>query len=174
MHESESGSVVSDSLRPHGTVQSMEFSRPEYWSAWPFPSPGCLPDPGMEPRSTTLQADSLPAEPPGKPKNTGVCSRSLLQQIFPTQGLNPGSCIAGRFFTSWAIRKGSFLSCLCVYFIILHSKVIFLEKGIATRSGILAWRIPWTEEPEGLPSMESHRVEHDQSDLAQPLTSYLS
>ena len=45
----------------------MEFSRPEYWSVLPFPSPGDLPNPGIEPRSPTLQADSLPAEPPGKP-----------------------------------------------------------------------------------------------------------
>ena len=66
------------------------FSRPELWSGWPFPSPGNLPDPGIEPRSPALQADSLPAEPPGKPKNTGVGSLSLLQQIFPTQGSNWG------------------------------------------------------------------------------------
>ena len=44
-----------------------EFSRPEYWSGKPFPSPGDLPNPGIEPRSPTLQADSLPAEPQGKP-----------------------------------------------------------------------------------------------------------
>ena len=50
----------------------MEFSRPEYWSGYPFPSPGDLPSPGIEPRSPTLQADSIPAEPSGKPKNTGV------------------------------------------------------------------------------------------------------
>ena len=44
----------------------------------------------MEPRSPTLQADSLPAEPPGKPKNTGVGSLSLLQGIFPTREWNRG------------------------------------------------------------------------------------
>ena len=38
----------------------------------PFTSPGDLPNPGIEPRSLALQADSLPAEPPGKPKNTGM------------------------------------------------------------------------------------------------------
>ena len=68
----------------------MEFSRPEYWSGSPFPSPGELPNPGIEPRSPALQVDSLPAEPPGKPKNTGMGSLALLQGIFPTQGLNPG------------------------------------------------------------------------------------
>ena len=49
------------------TIQSMEFSRPEYWSGQLFPSPGDLPNSGIAPRSPTLQADSLPAEPPGKP-----------------------------------------------------------------------------------------------------------
>ena len=66
------------------TRQSMGFSRPEYWSGQPFPSPGDLPNPEIEPKSPALQADSLPAEPPGKPKNTGVGSLSLLQGIFPT------------------------------------------------------------------------------------------
>ena len=66
----------------------MEFSRPEYWSGWPFPSPGDLPTQGIKPRSPALQADSLPAEPAGKPKNMGLASLSLLQQIFPTQELN--------------------------------------------------------------------------------------
>ena len=44
----------------------MEFSREEYWSGLPFPSPGDLPNPGIEPRSPALQADSLPSEPSGK------------------------------------------------------------------------------------------------------------
>ena len=43
---------------------SVEFSRQEYWSGLPFPSPGDLPDAGIEPRSPTLQADALPSEPP--------------------------------------------------------------------------------------------------------------
>ena len=45
---------------------SMGFSRQEYWSGLPFPSPGDLPDPGIEPRPLKLQADSLPSELPGK------------------------------------------------------------------------------------------------------------
>ena len=68
----------------------MEFSRPEYWSGQPFPSPGDLPNPGIKPRSPVLQADSLPAEPPGKPKNTGVGSLSLHQGIVSTQESNQG------------------------------------------------------------------------------------
>ena len=46
---------------------SMGFSRQEYWSGLPFPSPGDLPDPGIEPWSPALQADSLPAELSGNP-----------------------------------------------------------------------------------------------------------
>ena len=111
----------------HQAPPSMGFSRQEYWSGLPFPSPrnlsnsriqpesptlwagsllsqplwktrilGCvampssrgLPNPGIKPRSLALQVDSLPLEPPGKPKNTGVGSLSLLQGIFPTQGLS--------------------------------------------------------------------------------------
>ena len=70
------------------TIQSMEFSRPEYWSGWPFSSPEDLPNPGIEPRSHVMQVDSLPAEPQGKAKNIGVGSLSILQQIFPTQESN--------------------------------------------------------------------------------------
>ena len=47
---------------------SVGFSRQEYWSGLPFPSPGDLPCPGTEPGSPALQADSLPLAPPGKPK----------------------------------------------------------------------------------------------------------
>ena len=58
-------SVVSDSLPPHGLYiarqapLSMGSSRQEYWSGLPFPSPGDLPDPGIESGSLTLQADSI-------------------------------------------------------------------------------------------------------------------
>ena len=64
---------------------SMGFSRQEYRGGLPFPSLGDLPGPGIEPRSPSLQVDSLLSEPPGKPKNTGVGSLSLLQWIFPIQ-----------------------------------------------------------------------------------------
>jgi len=51
----------------------------------PCPPPGDLPNPGIEPRSPTLQEDSLPSESTGKARNTGVGSLSLPQWIFPTQ-----------------------------------------------------------------------------------------
>ena len=55
-----------------------------------FSSPGDLPNPGIAPRSSTLQADPLPAEPQGKPKNAGAGNLSHLQGIFPTQESNWG------------------------------------------------------------------------------------
>ena len=143
-------SVMSDSLQPYGPEPARllcywRFSRQEYWSGLPCPPPEDLPNLGIEPRSLTLQADSLPSEPSGKPMNTGVGSLSLLRGIFPTQESNQGllhcrqilyqlshkgsprilqwvaypfssgssllrnqtrvSCIAGRFFTNWAMRE---------------------------------------------------------------------
>ena len=68
---------------------SKGFTRQENWSGLPCPPPGDLPYPGIEPRSPALQVDSLPSEPPGKPKNTGVGCHFLLQGNFPTQGWNP-------------------------------------------------------------------------------------
>ena len=82
--ESESHSVVSDCVRSHG--HGILQARILEWE--PFPSPGDLPNPGIEPRSPALWVDSLPGEPQGNPKNIGVSSLSLLQQIFPTQKLN--------------------------------------------------------------------------------------
>ena len=55
---------------------SMGFSRQEYWSGSPFPSPGDLPNPGIEPGSPALQADALPSEPPGKPLINKVINNS--------------------------------------------------------------------------------------------------
>ena len=64
---------MSDSVIPWSVVYqaspSMGFSRQVYWSGLPFPSQGDLPNPGIEPRSPALQADALPSEPPGKPKD---------------------------------------------------------------------------------------------------------
>ena len=51
----------------HQALLSMGFSWQEYWSRLPFPTPGDLPDLGIEPESPALQADSIPTEPPGKP-----------------------------------------------------------------------------------------------------------
>ena len=68
----------------HQAPQSMEFSRQEYWSGLPFPSPGDLPNTGIKPGSPALQADALPSEPPGKPRRRALKMLHLefLQKIF--------------------------------------------------------------------------------------------
>ena len=53
----------------------MGFSKQEYWSGLPFPSPGDLSNPGIKPRSPTFQADILTSEPPGKPRRREVKSK---------------------------------------------------------------------------------------------------
>ena len=68
--------------------ESQGFSRQEYWSGLPCLPPGKLPNPGIKPRSPTLQADYLQSESPEKTKNTGVGNLFLLQGIFPAQELN--------------------------------------------------------------------------------------
>ena len=88
---------------------SMEFSRQEYWSGWPFFSSGDLPDPEIDPRSPALQVDSLLAEPPGK---SFLCYKlpnlnRLKQQILSHttfEGQETRSILAGWF---WVIRLWS-------------------------------------------------------------------
>ena len=65
----------------------MGFSRQEYWSGLPCPPPGDIPNPGTEPKSPALQADSLPSGPSGKPKNTRVGRLSLLHGNLPDPGI---------------------------------------------------------------------------------------
>ena len=100
-----SNSFVTPWTVAHQAPLSMGFSRQEYWSGLPCPPPANLPNPGIEPRSPTLQMNSLLSEPPGKPKNTGVGSLSLLQRSCWPRTWTGVSCIAGQFFTSLATRK---------------------------------------------------------------------
>ena len=88
------------------TPLSMEFSRQEYWSGLPFPSPGDLLNPGIEHRSPALQADSLLTELQGKPPNPEVDSLSLLQGIFPTQESN-----WGLLHCKWILYRLSYKTC---------------------------------------------------------------
>ena len=97
--ESVSYSVVSDSATPWTVALqapvSVGFSRQEYCNGMPFPSPGDLPIPGMEPGSPALQADSLQSEPPGKTftsliiliRKTHSCYTGTLQNFKSTNFL---------------------------------------------------------------------------------------
>ena len=66
----------------HQAPLSLGFSRQEYWSGLPFPSPGELPDPGIKPGSPALQADALTSEPPGTVFNVLGLSFSLLNALW--------------------------------------------------------------------------------------------
>ena len=70
---------------------------------------GNLPRSEIEPRSPTLQADSLRSEPPGKPVNTGLGSLSFSRVSSQPRNQTRVSCIGGRFFTSWATRKAELI-----------------------------------------------------------------
>ena len=77
----------------------LEFSRKEYWSGQLFPSPGELSNPGIEPRSPALQTDSLPVEPPGKPKTLAswwsrrTCAHLLLWKLQNYNSMNYNICL---------------------------------------------------------------------------------
>ena len=88
----------------------MEFYRPEYWSGYPFPSPGDLPNPGFKSRSPALLVDSLPAEPQRRPKSYPF-SRASSQTSVWIQA----SCTAGNFFTVWTTREDQ--GNTCYYFL---------------------------------------------------------
>ena len=77
-----------DCSLPGSSIQGILQAR--ILSGFPFPSPEDLPNPGTEPRSPSLQEDSLPSDPPGEPKSTRASSLSLLQGIFPIRESNPG------------------------------------------------------------------------------------
>ena len=114
-----------DSLRPHGLYPARllcpeELSRQEYWS---FPSPGHLPNQGIQPRSPALQADSLLSELPRKPKNTGVGSLSLLQRNFLTQELDWGLLPCG-----WTLGQLSYEGSPCP----LHTAPLWVPEHVGS------------------------------------------
>ena len=110
----------------HGILQARILE----WVA--FPSPGDLPNPGIKPRSPSLQADSLPAEPPGKEViwTLLMCDRaSQVALVVETLPANAGAVRMPGLIPGWGRCPGG---------------------GRATHSSTLAWRIPRTEEPRGL------------------------
>ena len=115
-------SVMPDSSRPRGMEPTRllcpwGFSRQEYWNGLPGPPPGDLPNPRIEPRSPTLQLDSLSSESPKKPKNTGVGSLSLLQGTFLTQESNWGLLQVDSEMVSNYLTSGSGVVKAEVYFL---------------------------------------------------------
>ena len=101
----------------------MEFSRQEYWSGLPFPSPGALPNPGIEPGSPALQADALPSEPPFNNRNilqthshnlhfkeTGLARRFFPETVLKEDTLllyNPKECRGGKNVCPFLLLENS-------------------------------------------------------------------
>ena len=137
-----------DSSPPGFSVHD-DFSRQEYWSGLPCPSPEDLSNSGIKPRSPSLQVNSLPFELSGTPKSTGVGSLSLLQEIFLTRELSWG-LLHCRGILYQLNYQGS-PTCLIQYslFTAFHIlSCIFLPPlQMASHSSTLAWEIPWTEFP---------------------------
>ena len=102
---------------------SVGFSRQEYWSGLPFPSPGDLPDPGIEPRSPKLQADTLTSEPSAKPMKLEWVADPFSRRSSWPRDRTGVSYIAGGFFTSWVTREALFSICILYSF-----KVLFHER----------------------------------------------
>ena len=133
----------------------MGFSRQEYWSGLPFPSPGDLPDPGIEPRFPTFQADALTSEPPGKPLVSGILLKIYFNICLTwknNQEVSIHKCKQWVFPDSAAVKNLQEMQKMRVRSLDQEDP---LEKDMATHSSILAWEIPWTEEPGGLQSMRS-------------------
>ena len=135
--------------QPGSSVHGILQARIPEWVA--FPISRVSSHHRIKPRSPALQADSLPAEPQGKPKNTGVGSLSLLQQIFPAQELNQGllhcrrilyqlSYEGSQTIVSWVLKNGNLRiwkeilkSCMRLYLFLLEiaswpTKVILNTK----------------------------------------------
>ena len=130
---------------------SMGFPRQKYWSRLLFPTPGDLPHPGS--KSTSLVSAVSPSLT-GRFFTTGTpLQYSCLESSMDEGACSPWGCW-GSDMTEW------------LHF---HFSLSCMEKEMATHSSVLAWRIPGMGEPGGLPSMGSHRVGCDWSDLAAAL-----
>ena len=153
---------MSNSLWPHGLQPTRllcpwGFFRQKYCSGLPYPSPGDLPNPRIDPRSLTLQADSLLSEPPDKPKNIGVGSLSLLRGILLTQELNwgllpcrwilyqlsyQGSPTLNITWLKWTLLLSSIISCAVSASFSLSTRLInIISIYLATRpeSYVSSW-----------------------------------
>ena len=130
----------------HQAPPSMRFSRQEYWSGLPFPSPK------KDPRTPLLLEERLQYRP-----NTTAISLPAPRQGGGGEFLELTSLCEPNLVA----QKAKSLPAMRETWVQSLAWEDPLEKEMATHSSILAWRIPWTEEPGGLPSMSSQRVGHD-------------
>ena len=133
----------------------MGFPRQEFWSGLPFPSPGHLPDPGIEPWSPALQADSLPTKPPGKPalKYPAAAAAKLLQSCLtlcnPIDGSPSGSPVPG-------ILQARTLEWVAISFSNAHN----WEVKVKSFSRVRLFATPWTAAYQASPPMRFSKQEY--------------
>ena len=133
---------------------SMEFSRQEYWSGLPFPSPGDLPNLGIKPGSPTLQADALPSEPPGKPivwichilfiyaSVDGHLGRPLIWTVIDSLIQFFCGYISIQYISDWHLKIRT--TCLCISRMLLCTATLYLwETGDVWKSFLkpLVWHL---------------------------------
>ena len=137
----------------------MEFSRPEYWSGWSFPSPGDLPNPGIEPRSTALQAASLPTRLSScKLQSYFVIVSRIHSCHFTTKVL---CCVLSFIFEKCKLDQVTLrlrtLNCLQVLRLHIQIRSEVKVKSLS-RARLLA--TPWTAAYRAPPSMGFSRQEY--------------
>ena len=117
-------------------LPSMGFSRQEYWSGLPFPSPVDLPNPGMEPGSPALQTDALPSEPAGKPHYDANFQANRFSQLFSTLFLAPKTYLQ-TLLREWVIYHFS-INALNHFFLqnhfVLFSRLCVCEAGSVVKN----------------------------------------
>ena len=130
----------------HQAPPSVGFSRQEYWSGLPFPSPGHLPNPGIEPRSPALAGGFFTTEPPGKP--ILYIAVYICQSKFPSSSYVhvPLSEDIKLIRTSLVAQTVKCLSTMRETWVLSLGREDSLEKEMATHSSTLTWKIPRTEE----------------------------
>ena len=159
------GCSVLHSFQPHGLQLSRllcPWNSPGQNIGQLFPSPGGFPNPGIELRSPSLQVDSLPSEPPGKPTYASEWLK-LRQNNEDCQGSRvPGTLIqlpvgnwqfnqfGKQFADGSGVKNQLAMQELQEMWIGSMGQEDPLKEQIATHSSILAWKIPWIEKPGGL------------------------
>ena len=128
---------------------SMGFSRQEYWSGLPFPSPGVLPDPGIEPSSPTLQADSLLTELWGKPSCSAKSVQLCPTLCDPIDRSPPGSPVPG-------ILQARTLEWVAISF----SNAWKWKVKVKSLSRVQPSATPWTAAYQAPPSMGFSRQKY--------------
>ena len=129
---------------PMDYTQFMEFSRPEYWSGWPFPSPGDLPNLQINPRLPNSRWFLYQLSHKGNPRILEWVACHFSSESSKPRNQTGVSCIAGRFFTNWAIRESQLQIGYLKWKIIYKTKDMYKYRGkqiseVILRTIVIKW-----------------------------------